>query len=466
VEVGDVHSSDDVRDSTTLTERRGIALTMPPKKGRTGRLSCTAGLATPLEKVREFQRGLYRKAKSWPNFRFYALYDKVYRWAVLVEAWERVKANKGVPGIDGQWIEDIKEKGEWIFLLEIQGELETRRYHPMPARRVYIPKPNGKKRPLSIPAIKDRVVQMALKMVIEPIFEAGFEDNSYGYRPKRSGQQAAQEVRKYLNYGFNKVVEADLEDCFGSIPHKELLEMIAKRIVDGGIIRLIRMFLKAGVMEEGHIDVGERGTPQGGVVSPLFANIYLDKIDKGWKPLNVVARLIRYADDLVIITRNKDEESTKRLTMLTKSLKLKLNLEKTKVVDADKESFDFLGYSFQRKRRKKDGKVGAYCWPSVKSQRKIREKIRKVTNPKRPIKVEEVVNELNPVIRGWVNYFKIANSSKQFGKIRLYVGQKVRKFMRRRRNRRGYGFREYTNEYLYGTLGLYGNYRLSWTKAY
>ena len=203
------------------------------------------------DKVQEFQRKLYLKAKSQPNFRFYALYDKIYRTDVLQKAWQRVRLNHGSPGIDGKTIKDIEEAGVEDFLKGIQQELKAKEYQPSPARRVYIPKPDGRLRPLSIPTLKDRVVQMALKLVIEPIFEAHFEDNSYGYRPQRNAQQVALEIRKYLNYGMTEVIEADLEDCFGSIPHRELLDMIAKRISDGKVLRLIKLFLKAGVMEQG-----------------------------------------------------------------------------------------------------------------------------------------------------------------------------------------------------------------------
>jgi len=417
------------------------------------------------DKVQELQRKLYLRAKSEVNFRFYALYDKIYRMNFLKKAWQKVRANYGSSGIDGKTIKDIEEEGVDEFLRGIQEELKIREYRPSPARRVYIPKPDGKLRPLSIPTIKDRVVQMALKLVIEPIFEADFEDNSYGYRPKKSAQQAALEIRKYLNWGLTKVIDADLEDCFGSIPHQELLDMIAKRIVDGKVLHLIKLFLKAGVMEEGQIKIDERGTPQGGVISPLLANIYLDQIDKGWKPLNKFARLIRYADDVVILTKYATDEVFGRFQRLTANLKLRLNQEKTRIVDTEKESFDFLGYSFKRALNQRKTKIVAYFWPSHKAERAIREKIRKITNPSRPIKVEGIVKELNPVIRGWINYFKIANSSKKFGKIRLYAANKVRKFMRRRRGKSGYGYKRYSDDYLYERLGLYRNYRLRWVKA-
>lgn len=420
---------------------------------------------TNTDKVQELQRKLYLKAKSQPDFRFHALYDKVYRKDVLIKAWQKVRANHGSPGIDGVTIEDIEEEGVDGFLKGIQEELRGRKYRPSPAKRVYIPKPDGRLRPLSIPTVKDRVVQMALKLVIEPIFEAGFEDNSYGYRPRRSAQQAALEVRKYLNYGLTRVIDADIEDCFGSIPHRQLLDMVARRIVDGKVLWIIKLFLKAGVMEEGRRKIDETGTPQGGVVSPLLANIYLDQIDKGWKPLNKFAHLIRYADDVLILTRYGTEKVFNQFQQLTADLKLKLNLKKTRIVEARKESFDFLGYSFRKTLNPKKTKVAAYFWPSQKAEKTIREKIRKITNPCRPIKVEEVIEQLNPVIRGWVNYFRIANSSKKFGKIRLYAAKKVRKFMRKRRNKSGYGYKKYPDDYLYNKLGLYRDYRLRWAKA-
>jgi len=416
------------------------------------------------DKVRELQRKLYLKAKSQPNFRFYALYDKVYRTDVLKKAWQELN-KQGAPGPDGQTIKDIEKGGVDEFLKSIQQELKTRKYRPQPTRRVYIPKPDGRQRPLSIPTIKDRVVQTALKLVIEPIFEADFEDNSYGFRPKRNAQEAVESIRKYLNYGLTQVIDADLEDCFGSIPHKELLDMVARRIADGKVLWLIKLFLKAGVMEEGQVKRDETGTPQGGVISPLLANIYLDQMDKGWKPLNKHARLIRYADDLVIMTRYQAERILPKLQSLTTRLKLKLNPRKTRIVNAEEESFNFLGYSFRKALNLRKTKRVAYLWPSQKAEKAIKEKVRRITNPARPVKVEQVVKELNPVIRGWVNYFRIGNSSKKFDKTRLYVANKVRKFMRRRRGKAGYGYKEYPDEYLYKELGLYRDYRLSWAKA-
>jgi len=417
------------------------------------------------DKVQEFQRKLYLKAKSQPNFRFYALYDKIYRTDVLQKAWQRVRLNHGSPGIDGKTIKDIEEAGVEDFLKGIQQELKAKEYQPSPARRVYIPKPDGRLRPLSIPTLKDRVVQMALKLVIEPIFEAHFEDNSYGYRPQRNAQQVALEIRKYLNYGMTEVIEADLEDCFGSIPHRELLDMIARRVVDGRVLHLIKLFLKTGVMEQGGKRIDETGTPQGGVISPLLANIYLDQMDKGWKPLNETARLLRYADDLVIITKYNAEKFLFELQKLTTKLKLKLKPAKTRVVNAEEESFDFLGYSFRKALNPQKTKKVAYFWPSQKAEKTIKEKVRKITNPARPVKVGQVIKELNPVIRGWVNYFRIGNSTKKFDNLKLCVAEKIRKFMRRRRQKAGYGYKKYPDEYLYSKLGLYRDYHLAWTKA-
>ena len=421
---------------------------------------------TTTDTVQELQGKLYQKAKSQLSFRFYALYDKVYRTDVLSKAWERVKDNKGASGVDGQTFEDIEAMGIGKFLNGIQQELKAKIYRPQPARRVYIPKPDGTKRPLSIPTIKDRVVQSALKLIIEPIFEADFEDCSYGFRPKRSARQAALEVRKLLNFGYKEVIETDIEDCFSSIPHRELLDMLAKRVVDGKILWLIKLFLEAGIMDglERWTDI--KGTPQGGVISPLLANIYLNNIDKGWKPLNNCARLIRYADDLVIMTKYHSEETMAKLKEIVTHLKLRLKQGKTRILNAEDEPFDFLGFTFIKalKRGSKDKRI-AYFYPSYKAENAIRRRIRQIVDYRRPAKVEQLVKELTPVLRGWVNYFRIANSSKKFGKVRFYVAQRIRKFMRRRRQKAGYGYKQYPDTFLYPKLGLYNDYRVCWAKA-
>lgn len=420
-------------------------------------------LISTISKVRELQRKLYLKAKSEPKFRFYALYDKVYRLDVLWESWLRVSKNEGAPGIDKQTISDIEQQGIETFIKDIQDELKTGTYRPTPVRRVYIPKPDGSKRPLGIPIVKDRVVQMALKIVVEPIFEADFEDESYGYRPKRSAQQAVKEIVKYLNYGYDKVIDGDLKDCFSSIPHRELLNMIATRIVDKRTLKLIKAFLKAGVMEKGLIQIDDKGTPQGGVISPLLANIYLDKLDKGWKPQSKYTRLIRYADDFVILVKDKVNWRYNRLKELIEKLKLKVNEKKTRIVSTYRESFDFLGYTFKKKKNK--GKYVAYFWPTKKAEKKIREKIKEVVNKRQVMPIEMVIPQLNAVIQGWVNYFKIGNSSTQFKRVRYYIEQRLRKFLMRRRHKVGFGYKEYIPDFLYRKLGLYANYYVSWTKA-
>ena len=421
---------------------------------------------TTTDTVQELQRKLYQKAKSKADFRFYALYDKVYRIDVLSKAWERVKSNKGASGIDGQTFEDIEQQGVGQFLKGIQQELKAKTYRPQPARRVYIPKPDGTKRLLSIPTIKDRVVQTALKLVIEPIFEAGFEDCSYGFRPNRSSQQAALEVRKLLNFGYKEVIETDIEDCFGSIPHRELLDMVAKRVVDGNILWIVKLFLKAGVMEGKDRWTDNKGTPQGGVISPLLANIYLNNIDKGWKPLNNSARLIRYADDLVIMTKYRSEMIKAKLEEIVTRLKLRLKQSKTRILNAEYEHFDFLGFTFIKDLNRNKDKRTTYFYPSHKAENAIRRRIRQIVDYRRPVKVENIVKELTPVLRGWVNYFRIANSSRKFGKIKFYAAQRIRKFMRRHRGKVGYGYKQYPDTFLYQKLGVYNDYRVCWAKTF
>jgi group II intron reverse transcriptase/maturase len=461
--VGRVHSSEEIQDNKTCKERRDSTLVKQPKKGRTRRLGNDLRTTESRDSVQELQRKLSLKAKSERKFRFYALYDKVYRRDILKEAWRRVKENKGAGGIDGIEIEQIAGAAE-EFLAGISGELREETYRPQPLKRVYIPKADGNKRPLSIPTVKDRVVQAALKLVIEPIFEADFEENSYGFREGRSTRQAAKEVRKYLNWGYAEVIETDIKDCFGTIPHKELLEAVASRVVDRRILSLIKRMLKAGVLEEGRVEKEDNGTPQGGVVSPLLANIYLDALDKGWKPLNKAARLIRYADDLIILSRHKSIGYRRKLEEIVKGMKMELKQEKTRELRAQ-EGFDFVGYAFIKARSRRTGKEAAYSYPSQKAERKVKERVREIVDYRRPIKVQEVIKELTPVIRGWVNYHRWGNASRVFGKVKWYVEQRVRKFMRRRRGKSGYGYQEYPCGYLYKTLGLYNDYRIDWTNA-
>lgn len=422
-------------------------------------------LRTTEEKVREFQKGLYLKAKLEPEFRFYALYDKLYRWDVLEEAWKNVRKNMGVGGVDKVEIVDIEEAGVEGALQRLREELKTKSYRPQALRRVYIPKQDGSKRSLSIPTIRDRVVQAALKIVLESIFEADFEENSYGFRPKHSAQQAAKEVKKYLNWGYEQVIETDIQDCFGTIPHKGLLEAVARRVVDRKVLWLIKLFLRAGVMGESKKDEADKGTPQGGVLSPLLANIYLDALDKGWKPLNKAARLIRYADDLVILTKYRAEVYQRRLERIVNNLKLTIKRTKTRVVNSREDGFNFLGYRFKKARSRSTGKVVAYCYPTGRAENTIRAKVRKIIDQRRPVKAKQMAEELTPVIRGWANYYRWTNAGKSFSEVKWYIEQRMRKFMRRHRGKSGYGYKEYSREYLYNIVGLYNDYHLSWTNA-
>jgi len=421
---------------------------------------------TTTDTVQELQQKLLSKAKSNMGFRFYALYDKLYRKDVLRKAWGKVKANQGAEGMDGISLEDIEQEGVELFLQRIEKELKEKTYRPQPSKRVYIPKPDGKLRPLSIPTIKDRVVQSALRIVIEPIFEADFEDCSYGFRPNRSAQQAAGEVRKLLNFGYTQVVETDIEDCFGTIPHRELLDMIAKRIVDGKILWLAKLILKAGVvMEDNRIHKDNKGTPQGGAISPLLANIYLNNIDKGWKPITNTARLIRYADGLLILSKYKADGFKIKLEQMVNKLKLNLKSQKTRILNANQEGFDFLGFRFVRGISSKTHKLTTYYFPAQKAVNNIKQRIRQVADHRCPKKAETIARELTPILRGWVNYFRGANSAKTFYKVRYYMAQRMRKFICRRGQRSGYGYKRYPDKYLYGKLGLYNDYRVLWAKA-
>ena len=444
-------------DTKTLAEQRGITLTLPPKEGGTGRLP--KRLPTPQEKVQNFQRGLYLKAKRREGVRFYSLYDKVYRWEVLVESWKRIRANKGCAGVDGKTIEDIEAKGAKQFLKEIQIELKAKAYRPQSIKRVYIPKPNGDKRPLGIPTIKDRVIQMAVKIIIEPIFEADFQDCSYGFRPKRSAHQALKGIKGLLNRGYSQVIDADLKSCFDTIPHNRLLELIAKRITDKNILKLINLWLKAGVVSEGAISRNSiTGTPQGGVISPLLANIYLNELDKVWKERyerKLNAHLIRYADDFVILTPRQPQEVLKTLYMIIGKLNLSLNEEKTKRLDMEKDKLTFLGFSFKKIYDIRRKARYIISFPSAKAMKIIRGRIRSLTSYRIPEKAEVIVSRLNPVIRGWANYFIEGNSSKWFGQLRHYTENKIRRFIQKRKLKEGFGFNIYPDQYLYGKLGLY-----------
>jgi group II intron reverse transcriptase/maturase len=322
-------------------------------------------LQTP-EKVRDLQRGLYLKAKREPKFRFYVLHDKVRREDILYHAYRLERSNGGAPGIDGETFQSIENgEGEAKFLSKLQQELKEKSYRPQAVRRVYIPKADGKQRPLGIPTIRDRVAQMAVKIVMEPIFEADFEDCSYGFRPKRDAHQAVGAVRAALSKEQYFVIDADLQQYFDSIAHDKLMKVIARRISDGQILRWIKLWLKAPVVEEDEegkrrTRKAERGTPQGGVISPLLANVYLHLFDRAFfiycRATGHKAHLVRYADDFVILTRGAVKETYDRVKRVLERMDLTLHEEKSRLLDARKESFDFLGFTFCRKKNFKTGK--------------------------------------------------------------------------------------------------------------
>jgi group II intron reverse transcriptase/maturase len=423
-------------------------------------------LTTPL-KIQELQRKLYQRAKQEKEFRFYALYDKVYRADILSYAYRLVRVKKGAPGTDGLTFEAIEEKegGVAKYLSKIAEELKSKTYKPMPVRRVYIPKPDGSKRPLGIPTIKDRVVQMAVKTVIEPIFEADFQENSYGFRPKRNAHQAVKDISLHLAKGKTQVIDADISKYFDSIPHDKLMELIAERIVDRNILRLIKMWLSAPIAEEGEDGTrrykgNDKGTPQGGVISPLLANIYLNVLDKIWKLKKVQerldARLIRYADDFMVLCRGNTERILKGIRVVLGELELTLNEEKTKVVDARQESFNFLGFTMKVKKNPRTGKKFPLITPSKKAMKNIRTEIKSLTCRKNlAFSKEAVVNKLNEVVRGWTIYFYYGHCSRDLKGLRGYLNERVRTYLRRKHGMKNRGYKAYPYKYLYGELGLY-----------
>ena len=425
-----------------------------------------ASLETP-DKVRELQIKLYRKAKSEPGFRFYQLYDKVYREDVLLRAWTLAKANQGAAGVDGESFEDIESAGVMKWLNGLRQELHDKTYQAQPVRRVMIPKPGGGERPLGIPTIRDRVAQTAAKLILEPIFEADLEPNAYGYRPQRSAQDAIQKVGELLRGGYTDIVDADLSKYFDNIPHSELLECVARRIVDKHMLHLIKMWLKAPVEERdengkrrltGGKD-NDRGTPQGGVVSPLLANLYINRMLKGFRQTGregqFKARIVNYADDFVILSRGKAAEALEWTRGVLARLKLTLNEKKTSIRNARQERFDFLGYTFGPHFSRRTGGQYLGYRPSPKSVKRFRENVREHLGRDNTKPWEEVRDRLNQKLRGWAQYFQRGRPWNVFEVLDEYVEDRVRHFLRKRHKVSSQGTRQFSTKRIYGELGVF-----------
>jgi RNA-directed DNA polymerase len=427
-------------------------------------------LTTP-EAIRTLQRKLYRKAKQQPAYRFYALYDKLYRADILSHAWGLVKANQGSPGIDGVSFEAI-ENGVGVegYLLALGRALQDKTYRASPVRRVLIPKADGGQRPLGIPTIRDRVVQMALKLVMEPIFEADFCEHSYGFRPKKSAHEAIDTIAEAMRQGQTQIIDADLSKYFDSIPHAKLMATVAERVVDGAVLALIQQWLKAPVMGEN--DRGKtacvgggkgkrRGTPQGGVISPLLANLYLHLMDRIWQRHELArkyqAKLVRYADDFVVCCRKDVATPLAIVKQILGRLELQLNERKTRIVDANQESYHFLGFELKMNVGSKGGRY-PHIQPGGEAVEKVKARIKAITSRDRTgIPINDVVRDINRTLRGWSGYFHYRNCTAVCQRVKRHAEDRLRIHLRKRHKVSDWktAMIRYPRRVLYEQYGLY-----------